>query len=909
MLHRKISPATVIGLVLVCFGICLALPFGHGAVMSVRNAMVHHEFRQPDFWRHILIALGLFIAGAGGIIAIRPIKGKTLSISERSLFASAYLYMIIPTVIFFFGWLKLPLALLFSAILAFGVYWYLKHTYTQKNLFALPVQTVVLVVCFVAVWIYTTGIGGFWNQTYDMHWRNAALRDLSTYSWPVIFPETGNALVYYFNFWMVPALFGKLFGFTGANVVFYVWSVIGVSLAAFLLLRYLNARKLYEALAVVLVLASFGGLDILGAYFNEGGLYKVPFGWPDFFSGVQNTPNNQLLEWVHNQSIVPWLGAALFLNEQRIASLALLGLCVLPFAPIPFVGFFVILVLWATVQGVLMLRRHEGKKLIRDIFSVPNVCAVLSIFIVFAFFFSTNVAANGSDGSGGLGVMWWVRQHNSMRFVLYFVIFYVLDVYAFCFLVFKRNRKNPFFYIVAIPIFFYPHIRLGTGRDFGLRAWIPAMFFIMVFVLQELLNKDRRITVRKTLLIVFLTFSSFNLIGSNLVALASFAKTKVYPQISDENVKTFSDKIGTMNENFVLERPQDTAFFRYLSKAKSKKAHAKDMQRYTDYLYSRGLSFASGYYTISPLLDASLCLAVSDEELPIGGGVGKKILLASGNVPVYVDVAALRFGDYVPEHNAYRICDTVTAWRLDVPFHRVDEEGTVWAMYPNPADAQKWNIMPVSGGYKLIWHGYALAYSKEGGVHLELASDSEKQIWHIQKDAQKNTHYAGRKDEPLSYTGYEYMLARSFVLPQYLKELEANKARYTTFLAVRDESTVSVTDEVIVQLHALGLQQSLKGKVQHGYIAVIDRGTVVYESIAESPNNQVVTSGKLDNGLRYHIESAGLPAGDFCSIIINGHQQAVNYRGVNFVVYDNELGKVVDSVAFDTWAQGMPCYR
>ena len=143
----------------------------------------------------------------------------------------------------------------------------------------------------------------------------------------------------------------------------------------------------------------------------------------------------------------------------------------------------------------------------------------------------------------------------------------------------------------------------------------------------------------------------------------------------------------------------------------------------------------------------------------------------------------------------------------------------------------------------------------------------------------------------------------------YISEHLLNKSHYSIFIAVCDEAAVSITDEVIEQLHSLGLQQSLKGKIQHGYVAVIDRGNVVYEKLADASNIQVITEGKLDNGLKYHIESAGLPAGNFCSIIINGHQQAVNRRGLNFVVYDNELGKVVDSVAFDTWAEGMPCYR
>ena len=41
-----------------------------------------------------------------------------------------------------------------------------------------------------------------------------------------------------------------------------------------------------------------------------------------------------------------------------------------------------------------------------------------------------------------------------------------------------------------------------------------------------------------------------------------------------------------------------------------------------------------------------------------------------------------------------------------------------------------------------------------------------------------------------------------------------------------------------------------------------------------------------------------------CSILINGKEYAVNSRGLNIVVYDNINKCVVDSICFDTHANG-----
>lgn len=64
--------------------------------------------------------------------------------------------------------------------------------------------------------------------------------------------------------------------------------------------------------------------------------------------GYQYTPNTGLMKWVFNQTIVPWLLTTLFLlHKDDISVYAYIGVLMLPYGPLPFVGIFLIMVLWA----------------------------------------------------------------------------------------------------------------------------------------------------------------------------------------------------------------------------------------------------------------------------------------------------------------------------------------------------------------------------------------------------------------------------------------------------------------------------------------------------------------------------------------------------------------------------------
>jgi hypothetical protein len=118
-----------------------------------------------------------------------------------------------------------------------------------------------------------------------------------------------------------------------------------------------------------------------------------------------------------------------------------------------------------------------------------------------------------------------------------------------------------------------------------------------------------------------------------------------------------------------------------------------------------------------------------------------------------------------------------------------------------------------------------------------------------------------------------------------------------------------MNEEIVSKLWELGLTQDLRGKVQLPYIAVIDRGDVVYEALGADIRESLTWTGELRDGSEYEILSAGLHAGNTCVIALNKADYAVKRRGLNIVVYDNETREVLDSVAFDTWAKALTAYR
>ncbi len=145
-------------------------------------------------------------------------------------------------------------------------------------------------------------------------------------------------------------------------------------------------------------------------------------------------------------------------------------------------------------------------------------------------------------------------------------------------------------------------------------------------------------------------------------------------------------------------------------------------------------------------------------------------------------------------------------------------------------------------------------------------------------------------------------------LSSYLDLLSEADSGYTAIISAKDEAVSGLSDELREQLKKLGFQSdlTLENAFRHSLIGVWQDGCLVHESLSKgnkNPQKDVLEyRGVLPDGIKYYVKSAGWDVGDTGSIIIDGVETSRNSRGLNIVIYDSRAGRVVDSVAFDTFS-------
>lgn len=145
--------------------------------------------------------------------------------------------------------------------------------------------------------------------------------------------------------------------------------------------------------------------------------------------------------------------------------------------------------------------------------------------------------------------------------------------------------------------------------------------------------------------------------------------------------------------------------------------------------------------------------------------------------------------------------------------------------------------------------------------------------------------------------------AGSGYMHQYLNTLLDRDL--TIFIAVRDDAIRSMSPALFQDLEALGVKTDLRGRNWNSFYAVITP-----EGTAEEVDAQrELTADGLVEGIPYSITSAGFYVGNHCSIVIDGVEYSKNWRGFNFVIFDNATKQVVDVLAFDTFQPEMNVIR
>ena len=339
--------------------------------------------------------------------------------TQAFLYRMSFLYLTLPVLIFFASWIRplisIPFIILSVIIACFN--WR-----NIKGNQEIPVKNLIISALVALAWCYLAGLGGFYYQSDDYHFRNAVLRDLITHEWPVYYPAFDGALVYYIGHWMVPALIGKaalLWGFSDsfawhtAAVVLYLWTAIGIFLIFSYLYLFLAPKTLKAHIGIFGLCLFFSGMDAIGTFLYGTFSEHIEW-WAVLF---QYSSFTTCLFWVFNQTVAPWLIIMMVITQKRIQDWAVLGVFCFFYAPLPAIGLLPFLILWSGRKMLRYWRMHHLSAFIQKAFSIQNLIATFVCFPLFYLYLSINQTL--SEEQNGLRF----ALTNGQEIRIYFIFF------------------------------------------------------------------------------------------------------------------------------------------------------------------------------------------------------------------------------------------------------------------------------------------------------------------------------------------------------------------------------------------------------------------------------------------------------------------------------------------------------
>lgn len=195
------------------------------------------------------------------------------------------------------------------------------------------------------------------------------------------------------------------------------------------------------------------------------------------------------------------------------------------------------------------------------------------------------------------------------------------------------------------------------------------------------------------------------------------------------------------------------------------------------------------------------------------------------------------------------------------------------------------------------------------GSHLNIAG-SRKISKYIGKYLNENFDFTDKRSDAAyerwnrdyalySYEVEAYAISVTKNFYNYMELL--HNPRYLTIISGKYDLSKYFSPDVYAEFQALGLQTNLVFYPYRSYAAVIDGSEVKYECVSED----VISETYMANECRveFFSDTSRTNTG-ISSIVIDGKEYAKNTAGLNIVVYDKELKRVVSSTCYNTGKTG-----
>ena len=396
------------------------------------------------------------------------------------LFVITTIYLLLPAILTLFFFSKYPFFVMIAAF--FGVVFLVKDSAFKLFSCIHIVRNAYPLFILSALIVWLSGILPPFAQNSDWYKHYGILNILVDQSWPpsVITEDGLGTLRYSIAYYVIPAIFGKVFGPIGMYIALFSLTTIGLFIAMVLAFGS-NFRPPYVLFLLGTIFLLFSGADIIGFMIT-----KVHYGpinhfelWWSIGELASNITN---LFWVPQHSLPGFLVAFVVLRYPFLSLkyAGLIGACTAIWSP------------FAAIGVVPIYLYAVGKIGFKPLISAVNIFAAPVLLVTGAMFLL--------DGSSNIPIG-FIYNNPRFQFDMWFVFLIVefLGI-SISLLLYKRNISLIFtcvIFLVVLSLFY-----LGANNDLLMRASIPCLGILAILASFAVVYGEN--TVKKAPLILFL---------------------------------------------------------------------------------------------------------------------------------------------------------------------------------------------------------------------------------------------------------------------------------------------------------------------------------------------------------------------------------------------------------------------
>ncbi len=468
-----------------------------------------------------------------------------ISVRSRSNYLRlCILYLIIPHLIFFLGWMRwyiwLP-ALILGLVTV-------RKFFTPDTL-DLCNETAehplriewrdALPVLLILAWLVFSGIGGFVPQRWDWDKHNAILYDLMALKWPITYDLTDvtfydvtthygirhytAGMMYYVAFQLPSSFFAYLTGgsFIVAQLALLAWCFIGM-------LFFYAELKIYfrkHMWLITLLLVAFSGMDILGKFAQASCPPPPPIddidAWIWSITKLEYPSFTTSMCWAPQHLISTGITTLLILRFSKNIPLMLFFWAInIFYSPFTFlgqtllVGYFMLCHASRTVSANRSDIKHAIRLFLKPLLSIEAITGyaiALVLGLMFKskttldypqfFFMSYRSYCKGDTILGS----------PQLTYAVVLLAFCFIEFLALCLVVSLANRHNKnckqpkaLFYLCTLALSILPIFQYSGANDLSMRTSVPLMIIVFIYTLTALFAKNTSVFLKIVITVILL---------------------------------------------------------------------------------------------------------------------------------------------------------------------------------------------------------------------------------------------------------------------------------------------------------------------------------------------------------------------------------------------------------------------